>query len=370
MATLIQKPGTDKWYVKIMYKGRHYERATGESDKRKALGKKSEVIAQIKAEADERSSSQIKISNAWDAWLLAPKRLEPSPQTLYGYQAYWRKFTGWLDKHRKSIKYLSDLDAKTAKDYASHLWSTGLSPGTFNKHRNLLANVFEVLRVQGGILQNPWNEVPTRKKSRRDKQTGRRALTIDELRAVLSNAEGDMKILAALGMFTGMRLGDCCTLKWSEIDIDTHCLRRKTRKTGRLIEIKINDQLCRMLEELKKQAGDNEYVLPAIAEKYESERTRITDRFQRLFAKCNIKVYDEEKGPHEAVRCCRVGFHSFRHSFVSICAANNVPLVVVESIVGHGNPETTRLYAHAFDEQKHKAIDAMPLLIGAGQQTK
>jgi hypothetical protein len=80
--------------------------------------KKSEVIAQIKAEADERSSSQIKLSNAWDAWLLAPKRLEPSPQTLYGYEAYWRKFTNWLDKHKKSIKYLSDLDAKTAKDYA------------------------------------------------------------------------------------------------------------------------------------------------------------------------------------------------------------------------------------------------------------
>lgn len=41
MSTLIQKPGTDKWYVKMMYKGKRYERATGESDKRKAKGRHS-----------------------------------------------------------------------------------------------------------------------------------------------------------------------------------------------------------------------------------------------------------------------------------------------------------------------------------------
>ncbi len=350
-----------------MYKGKRYERATGETDKRKAKGRLSDVITEIKAQADARSSSQITIEDAWQEWQRAPKRTEPSPQTLKGYDAYWRMFTAWLGEKRKRAKYLSDIDAQTAKEYGTYLWETGLSANTFNKHRNLLANVFEVLRVQGGILENPWSHVPTRRISRREKETGRRALTIKELQNVLGVAEGDIKMLAAIGMFTGMRLGDCCTLLWSDLNLDASFLRRKTRKTGQLVEMKLNEQLCGMLRALRKLGGKSKYVLPEIEETYERERSVITNRFKSLFRKCKIQTTDKEKGPHEGVRCCRVGFHSFRHSFVSICAANNVPLVVVENIVGHGNPETTRRYAHAFEEQKHQAIDAMPKLIESGE---
>ncbi len=57
---------------------------------------------------------------------------------------------------------------------------------------------------------------------------------------------------------------------------------------------------------------------------------------------------------------CRVGFHSLRHSFVSLCAANRVPQVAIMELVGHGSPAMTALYSHAGDEQKLKAITALP----------
>ena len=57
-----------------------------------------------------------------------------------------------------------------------------------------------------------------------------------------------------------------------------------------------------------------------------------------------------------------VGFHSLRHSFVPLCAANRVPQVAVMELVGHGSPAMNRLYSHAGDEQKIKAIAALPAI--------
>ena len=63
---------------------------------------------------------------------------------------------------------------------------------------------------------------------------------------------------------------------------------------------------------------------------------------------------------HRRRAIIRVGFHSLWHSFLSLCAANRVPQVAIMELVGHGSPAMTALYSHAGDEQKAKAIAALP----------
>ena len=41
-----------------------------------------------------------------------------------------------------------------------------------------------------------------------------------ELKEILEGATGDLQTLLFIGTFTGLRLGDCCTLKWGEVDLD------------------------------------------------------------------------------------------------------------------------------------------------------
>jgi hypothetical protein len=59
-----------------------------------------------------------------------------------------------------------------------------------------------------------------------------------------------------------------------------------------------------------------------------------------------------------------VGFHSLRHTFVSLCRESNVPLAVVESIVGHSNPAMTRHYTHVGELAAGRAVAALPSVIG------
>ena len=47
----------------------------------------------------------------------------------------------------------------------------------------------------------------------------RRELTIDELRKVCQTATGELRTLLALGIYSGLRLGDCATLRWGEVDL-------------------------------------------------------------------------------------------------------------------------------------------------------
>lgn len=45
-----------------------------------------------------------------------------------------------------------------------------------------------------------------------------------------------------------------------------------------------------------------------------------------------------------------VGFHSLRHTYVSLHAERGTPQAVVQAIVGHGNPAMTNHYTHIGEE--------------------
>jgi len=49
--------------------------------------------------------------------------------------------------------------------------------------------------------------------------------------------------LFMMAVWTGLREGDICTLKWNEVDLINHLITRKTRKTGAIVQIPISNQL-------------------------------------------------------------------------------------------------------------------------------
>ena len=45
--------------------------------------------------------------------------------------------------------------------------------------------------------------------------------------------------LFAIGTCTGLREGDICTLRWSEVDLESGWITRRTSKTGSIVTIPI-----------------------------------------------------------------------------------------------------------------------------------
>lgn len=302
------------------------------------------------------TNTKLEIDAAWQAWLDSPIKRNPAPQTIEMYHAIWKRFLSWVTE--QSIEYLHEVTPNLAEQYCSNVWKSGVSANTYNKHCRFLKSVYKVLSVQGGIMNNPWTDIPSMEHTKE----GRQNFTPEQLKVICGKATGSLRYMIAIGLYTGMRLGDVVSLKWKNIEFDndriTH-IPKKTQRKNKVIRLPLHPILKALLTELQ-QKTDSEYLFPTEYELYKKSRTQITDLFKNHLRMCGIQTTEKPKDGHRRNAIVRFGFHSLRHSFVSLCAGNRVPQVAIMDMVGHGSPTMTALYSHANDEQKASAIKALP----------
>jgi integrase len=111
-----------------------------------------------------------------------------------------------------------------------------------------------------------------------------------------------------------------------------------------------------------------EYVLPEMAALYIHRTDMVTDMVQRHFKACGITLHKPGTGTDNKRAVIEVGFHSLRHTFVSLCRESNAPLAVVESIVGHSNPSMTRHYTHVGELAAGRAVALLPSVMSEAKQ--
>ena len=200
----------------------------------------------------------------------------------------------------------------------------------------------------------------------RSKRESKRNLNLEELQTVCSKATGNLRYWFAIGLYTGLRLGDVVTMRWNEVKLEEGFIDRipmKTRRTNKVVRFPIHPVLYAILLELRAASDPKaEYLFPADCVAYMADDATVSKRIQKFLRDCDIETHEESSDKHRSKVIVRVGFHSLRHSFVSLCAANRVPQVAIMELVGHGSPAMTALYSHAGDEQKAKAIAALPMV--------
>ena len=164
---------------------------------------------------------------------------------------------------------------------------------------------------------------------------------------------------------TGMRIGEVCALKWSDIDMATETIhvnrtieriyiidgeKRHTEliigtpKTKNSIrEIPISKELMKLIRPLKKLMNDDYFVLTNEAKPTEPRTYR--NYYKQLLKQLGIPD---------------LKFHGLRHSFATRCIESQCDYKTVSVILGHANISTTlNLYVHPNMEQKKKCINKM-----------
>ena len=340
------------------------ETAALESIVGKLEGRKAEL-----AKWEDEQNPPLTIGQAWSEFLTSPNRPDSGDSTLHQYEFQWQAFADWMKEKHPDTRTLRDVSREIAEEYAGSLNHGKFSPSTYNKHLNLLTLVFRVVKHKAKLTINPW-ESPKRGGFLQRKRTAtnsRRELTIDELRKVCQAAKGELRALLALGLYSGLRLGDCATLRWAETDLPRGMIRRIPNKTARRnpkpVIVPVHLVLREILSEtpLKKRG---EYVLPEMAALYNHRTDMVTNMVQNHFKTCGIKLHKPGTGEDGKRAVIEVGFHSLRHSFVSMCREANAPLSVVESIVGHSSPAMTQHYTHTGIEAAQSAIALLPSVTG------
>ena len=396
MPTIFRRPKSNIYYYRVSKDGRDIWKSTGESDKKKAQavanGHRAALVGALntdelfsmlvtrldgmpKDERDKRridyghrlirlQGEKLPMAAAWDRWLSMPNKSRfgnPSENTLVGYKAIWNRFMNWAEKQK--IAHLHEVTLVHGQNYMADVLASGVTERTYGAHLKFLRSMFNVLEDQAGIAQNPFAKLTVP-----ELQTqSREAFTAGELKTICAKASGDWKYMIAIGLFTGLRLTDVVHLKWSDITdrITVAPAKVKRRKGSKAkIEIPIHAVLAQLLDELKAKRGGKPtgFLFPDMEDKYKESRPAVSGAFCAFLKdECGIAITAEKDGdaPRKR-RASAKGFHSLRHSFVSLCAASGVPQATTQKLVGHASPAMTQLYSHATAEQERQAINLLP----------
>ncbi len=358
------------WTMRVSVGGKTCSRSSGVKDQAKARAK----LARFVREMERACASGARpgpLAGEWTRYrkLAGSERLTPAMSASR--RRAWRKFAEWMGAAYPDVRAAHGVTRQMAEEYMA-AFGADHSAVTFNLCAGCLKNIFRVLLKSGPgpAGPNPMDGVP-----RRFADTySRRELTADEVRRVIIAAGregGEWPLLFAIAVYTGLRLGDCCRLRWENIDLARGIIQvvpQKTRRhaCGRVVTIPLHDRLTAALKAAQGESRGG-FVLPGTAEKYAAERWRISKGIDLVFDGAGIVKSVQYKGRSRLTPSAT--FHSLRHSFVSFAANAGVPLAVVQAIVGHTSAAMTRHYYHANEPALRRAVEAIPSFTGDGGET-
>lgn len=299
------------------------------------------------------------------AWIIDQKILEKNDETpareekgfsmtVADLTEYWVKEYAIAYKEKSSVQrdkvfiknqilpnlgntLLRNLTMSSIQSWVVRLKNQGLAPKTCNDALGLIKKMlndaveWDFLRKNPALKVKRFDEVKKRMQYWTEKETN---IFLEYVKSK------DMEYFPFffIALNTGMRKGEIAGLKWDSIDWQrnlieadrSYCFVEKSMKeytkTKELKYIPINDQLLRLLEDLKQ--GDNSEFVLARGLDYEHLHRR-------------IKILAEKAGVKQ------IRFHDLRHTFASLFMDKGCgSLYDLQQILGHQSFKMTERYRH------------------------
>ena len=364
----LQREKSGRWTMRVSIMGKRYSRSTRTKDYDKAERVLQRFLAPLGL-----GERRVPLADVWLEYLKSPNRNELAPSTLHAKKTVWLHFAKWMERNYLPVEDLAGVTPEAIAEYLACL-RADLSGSSYNSRVCILREIFRVLADKAGVENDPWAGV----RLRPDDSHSRRELTMSELgRLLMAAKRADIEMsgkasvqwrnewhkLFLVGVYTGMRLGDCCRLSWTSVNLSAGIIQLVPQKTrrhhGRIVTIPIHPALRAAFEGTPEGERDG-YVLKTLAAYYMQTKWKVGYELGRIFHAAGIvtSVYIEGR----RTRTPEATFHSLRHTFVSLAANAGVPLHVVQSIVGHESTAMTRHYYHENLAALQSAVAALPTL--------
>ncbi len=383
---------TAEYHYKFMQSGKwYYGVCEGCTTERDALGYEKNIKETAKRLSEQNNvnalienfkreltgGNDITLESAFAVYITKPAKRKRDQKQIDAKRSYWGDFVAFLHSTDAEVLRLDQVTRQHAEGYINHLKNNGrfireikngsrigysalnqLSNSTINVYHKTMKSIFAKLKEDAGLLFDPFDFDMLENQSQ-----NRDAFTPEELRQIGDNLNDFVRPIFIIGICTGLSEGDICLLRWREIR-DGKWIMRTRKKTGTTLEIPILPPLARLLEEQYPLSGAGEFVLPEHAAMYQNNPSGISYRVKSFLEGLGISTTRIGKGRSRASSVKDV--HSLRHTFAYMAGCYQIPLPVVQSILGHMSPEMTKHYqAHADREAKEKYLTQMPNFLGS-----
>ena len=215
----LQCEKSGRWTVRVGINGKRLSRSARTTDRDKAERFLNRFLAPLGLGAE-----RLPLAEAWHHYEMSPNRRDIAKSTLASKRTVWMAFARWMEQNHLEIRHLAEVTENEVAEYLAE-FRCRHSASTYNNHVCALREVFRLLADKAGVTRDPWADVALRAG---DVQS-RRELTLDEverLYAEAAKAGPEWKLLVMTGIYTGLRLGDCCRLAWEDVNLDRQSPRR------------------------------------------------------------------------------------------------------------------------------------------------
>ncbi|WP_338688649.1 site-specific integrase [Bradyrhizobium sp. 26S5] len=263
---------------------------------------------------------------------------------------------------------LTDIDHKAAKDMVA--WRRGhrvsrrgkrtkeeeqalplVSNATVNRSATkVLQRLFTFAKAEGAVFDNEpkWDELLLSEPEERVRE-----LKTEEADALDSVMRDDYGPFFDFVRASGMRLKECVTLRWSEVDFGSRQIVR-LGKGGRRVAFPITPAVREILFPLQGQHPEFCFTYLAV---YGNKR------LGRVRGQRYALTYNGAKTAWQRLRdlsgVADFRFHDFRHDFGSKLLRDSGNLKLVQKALNHRDIKSTLRYAHVLDEDVAVAVERL-----------
>lgn len=247
-----------------------------------------------------------------------------SPKTIRAYRYFLHRFADSVAK---------PVDRITALDIRSFLVGEeerGNNARTIGTKINYLRSFFGWMVEEDLIERNPMRKI----KAAKQPKTKPKYLSIDEIvrmQEACSNLVDRCLIEVLYG--SGLRVTECVDLDWDDLDFATKMVKVNHGKGDVERDVPMSTKATFLLRRMQSdRTDDGQYVFRSRNRRRMSAAT-VERRIKALGALVQTKR--------------KVTPHRLRHSFATHLLDSGVPLEIVQVLLGHADPKTTRIYAES-----------------------
>lgn len=300
-------------------------------------------------------------------------------------------FHKYLVKHQTYVRYKSninnyirpsplarmeigDITRKDVQQFVNNMKlltgrKTGkpLAPGTINNTYVVLQCAFNHAEEYELISRNPCQKIRRIPVLQEDKNA--KCFTLAEQRKIeqfIDSAKNTEYYCFILDLYTGLRIGELCALRWTDIDFSSKTLYvnnavySSTNNEGRwelitdtpksrtsVRDIPLPQHIVTMLDKLWRHSK-SEFVCS------KADGTRITpwtcrNTYERMLKKLGMR---------------HLNFHCLRHTFATRAIENGMDFKTLSVILGHASPSITmNIYTHSTEEHKRGMMNLMKRVV-------
>lgn len=281
----------------------------------------------------------------------ALKQPKEQPKTKYTLKQWFEKFLELykigkvrdttIKKDYEVFNYLKKFENKKLEEITAFQMQEfiyTIKAPTVRKNIYILINCLLEKATNLDIVQKNVMKSVDKPKYKAKEKT---ALTKKQEEKFIQNCKKDKNgIFFLVMLYQGLRRGECWALRVNDVNLEENTLRidesknvnssslqTKNEQSNRIIPF--FGETKKLLKPLLINKKPNDFI-------FDIKNTKISESLKGITKDLNIKITP----------------HILRHTFITRCQENNVPLYVIQSWVGHerGSVVTTKVYTHLNEE--------------------